>query len=59
MIPIRVESLIRSANVPPVVAQLLVARGVYHAEDAKLFLDNKLVGLRDRWNCRASPKQLN
>ncbi len=43
----RVESLIRSANVPPVVAQLLVARGVYHAEDAKLFLDNKLVGLRD------------
>jgi len=43
----RVESLIRSANVPPVVAQLLVARGVYHAEDARSFMDAKLGGLRD------------
>lgn len=43
----RVESLMRSANVPAVVAQLLVARGVYRSEDAKLFLESKLVGLRD------------
>ena len=43
----RVESLMRSANVPPVVAQLLVGRGVYQAADAKLFLDAKLAGLRD------------
>lgn len=43
----RVESLIRNAKLPPVVAQLLVARGVYDASDAKLFLDSKLVGLRD------------
>lgn len=43
----RVESLMRSAGVPAVVAQLLVARGVYRSEDAKLFLESKLVGLRD------------
>jgi len=43
----RVESLMRSAGVPPVVAQLLVSRGVYRADDARLFLDSKLVGLRD------------
>lgn len=43
----RVESLMRSAGVPPVVAQLLVSRGVYRADDARLFLESKLVGLRD------------
>lgn len=43
----RVESLMRSAGVPPVVAQLLVSRGVYRPDDARLFLDSKLVGLRD------------
>jgi single-stranded-DNA-specific exonuclease len=43
----RVESLMRSAGVPPVVAQLLVSRGVYHPADARLFLDSKLIGLRD------------
>jgi single-stranded-DNA-specific exonuclease len=43
----RVESLMRSAGIPAVVAQLLVGRGVYRADDAKLFLDAKLVGLRD------------
>ncbi len=44
---IRVESLMRSAGVPPVVAQLLVSRGVYRPDDARLFLDSKLIGLRD------------
>ena len=43
----RVEQLMRSANLPAVVAQLLVSRGVYSAEDAKRFLDTKLKGLRD------------
>jgi len=43
----RVESLMRAADVPPVVAQLLVSRGVYRADDARHFLDAKLVGLRD------------
>ena len=43
----RVESLMRAAGVPAVVAQLLVSRGIYRPDDAKLFLDAKLVGLRD------------
>lgn len=43
----RVESLMRSAGLPPVVAQLLVSRGVYRPDDARLFLDAKLAGLRD------------
>jgi single-stranded-DNA-specific exonuclease len=43
----RVESLMRSAGVPPVVAQLLVSRGVYRSDDARIFLDAKLAGLRD------------
>lgn len=42
----RVDSLIRDANVPPVVAQLLVGRGVYTAADAGTFLATKLTGLR-------------
>ena len=43
----RVESLIATAGVTPVVAQLLVARGVYTAPAAATFLDSKLVRLRD------------
>ena len=43
----RVEQLIKSARLPAVVAQLLVSRGVYNAEDAERFLDTKLKGLRD------------
>ncbi|MEE2937827.1 MAG: single-stranded-DNA-specific exonuclease RecJ [Planctomycetota bacterium] len=43
----RVEQMIRSTRLPPVVAQLLVSRGVYNAEDASRFLDTKLIGLRD------------
>ena len=43
----RVEHLMRTARLPAVVAQLLVGRGVYNAEDASRFLDTKLMGLRD------------
>lgn len=43
----RVESLMRSASVPAVVAQLLVGRGLYRADEARTFLESKLVGLRD------------
>ncbi len=43
----RVEQLIRATRLPPVVAQLLVSRGVYNADDASRFLDTKLMGLRD------------
>lgn len=43
----RVESLIQAADLPPVVAQLLVSRGVYTAGSAGAFMDTKLAGLRD------------
>lgn len=43
----RVEDLIKSTRLPAVVAQLLVSRGVYDAEEAARFLDTKLMGLRD------------
>ena len=43
----RVEQLMQSARLPAVVAQLLVSRGVYTADDAARFLDTKLMGLRD------------
>ena len=43
----RVEQLIAATRLPAVVAQLLVSRGVYSAEDATRFLDTKLTGLRD------------
>lgn len=43
----RVEQLIRATQLPPIVAQLLVSRGVYDADGAKRFLDTKLSGLRD------------
>lgn len=37
----------RSAGVPPVVAQLLVCRGILNPDDVRVFLDSKLSGLRD------------
>lgn len=43
----RVEQLIRGSGLPPVVAQLLVSRGVYDNDAAKSFLSTKLTGLRD------------
>ena len=43
----RIEALIRTAQLPPVVATLLVSRGIYTADDASAFLDTKLIGLRD------------
>lgn len=43
----RVEGLIKATRLPPVVAQLLVSRGVYTSEEATRFLDTKLMGLRD------------
>lgn len=43
----RVEQLIRGSGLPPVVAQLLVSRGVYDTDAAKSFLSTKLTGLRD------------
>jgi len=43
----RVAALERAAGLPPVVAQLLVSRGVAEADSAKQFLDVRLSGLRD------------
>lgn len=43
----RVAQLTRTAGLPPVVAQLLVSRGVYDNDSAKSFLNTKLTGLRD------------
>jgi single-stranded-DNA-specific exonuclease len=43
----RIARLEQSACVSPIVAQLLIARGVYDAEAARTFLDAKLTGLRD------------
>lgn len=42
----RVADLERRGGLPPVVAQLLVARGVYDAREAKVFLDARLADLR-------------
>lgn len=42
-----VEQLIRSSGLAPVVAQLLVSRGVYSSADASAFMDTKLTNLRD------------
>ncbi|MBI1249321.1 single-stranded-DNA-specific exonuclease RecJ [bacterium] len=42
-----VRDLERSASIPPVVAQLLICRGIRDAETAREFLDAKLSGLRD------------
>lgn len=43
----RIARLERSAGVPPIVAQLLLCRGVFEAEHVRTFLDAKLTGLRD------------
>jgi len=44
---VRVERLIAATRLPSVVAQLLVSRGVYSADEAKRFLSTKLADLRD------------
>jgi single-stranded-DNA-specific exonuclease len=43
----RIARLERSAGVPPIVAQLLLCRGVHEPEHVKTFLESKLTGLRD------------
>src|SRR5436190_9671112 len=43
----RIALLERSAGVPPIVAQLLLCRGVHEPEHVKTFLESKLTGLRD------------
>src|SRR5262245_33541571 len=43
----RIARLEQAAGVPPIVAQLLISRGVYDHEQARTFLDVKLTGLRD------------
>lgn len=43
----RIAHLERAAGVPAVVAQLLVARGIYDRETALHFLEAKLTGLRE------------
>ena len=45
--PERISHLERTAGIPPIVAQLLLCRGVYDPSAAKAFLDCKLSGLRD------------
>lgn len=42
-----IAHLQQSAGVPPVVAQLLICRGVRDPEAARIFIDAKLTGLRD------------
>ena len=44
---VRIDQLHQAAGISPIVAQLLVARGVYDSSQARLFLDAKLTGLRD------------
>jgi single-stranded-DNA-specific exonuclease len=43
----RIARLERSAGVPPIVAQLLLCRGVHDPEHVKTFLESKLTSLRD------------
>src|SRR3972149_3332623 len=45
--PERVSALERSAGIPPVVAQLLLGRGIECPDEARQFLEAKLSGLRD------------
>jgi len=42
-----VEDLSRSASISPIVAQMLVARGVFDSESARAFLTPKMTDLRD------------
>jgi single-stranded-DNA-specific exonuclease len=43
----RIAHLERAAGVSPIVAQLLISRGVYDPDQARTFLDAKLTGLHD------------
>lgn len=43
----QVSALEKSAGIPPVVAQLLVGRGLHQADSAVEFLEAKMSGLRD------------
>src|SRR5438874_2569316 len=43
----RIDRLQQAAGVSPIVAQLLISRGVYDHDAARTFLDAKLTGLRD------------
>src|SRR5262245_53126944 len=43
----RVARLEQAQGAAPIVAQLLLSRGVYEADAARVFLDAKLTGLRD------------
>ena len=43
----RIARLERQANVSPIVAQLLLCRGIYEPDQVRSFLDAKLTGLRD------------
>lgn len=43
----RIARLERLASVSPIVAQLLLCRGIYEPEQVRSFLDVKLTGLRD------------
>jgi single-stranded-DNA-specific exonuclease len=45
--PARVAALQNAANIPSVVAQLLIGRGICDVDGARRFLDVKLSGLRD------------
>jgi single-stranded-DNA-specific exonuclease len=45
--PVRVATLERAAGIPPVVAQLLLGRGICDCDGARQFLDARLSGLRD------------
>ncbi|MEM6362991.1 MAG: single-stranded-DNA-specific exonuclease RecJ [Planctomycetota bacterium] len=42
-----VQRLIEASGLPPIVAQLLVSRGVYDQDGAAAFLETKLTNLRD------------
>src|SRR6476660_7377931 len=43
----RIERLGQAGGISPIVAQLLISRGVYDGDAARTFLDAKLTGLRD------------
>jgi single-stranded-DNA-specific exonuclease len=43
----RIARLEKSAGVSPIVAQLLIGRGIYETDAVRLFLECKLTGLRD------------
>lgn len=43
----RIARLERAAAIPPIVAQLLLGRGVFEPDAARTFLDCKLTGLRE------------